>query len=186
MNETTSRAIRARFHDSAVSRVTRMYAATLPDIFAETLQNARRAGATRVRVSLAGPEDRPIVTVADDGAGIARPGVLLSFGENGWDNELVRREDAAGMGMLSLARRGCTVASRPRSPNDESTTGWRVQTLARALPRRGRGGGVDGRRRALPARHGGRVRSDGDRERRGHPSGAPERRPALPAARPLR
>ena len=66
--------IRARFHDSAVSRVTRMYAATLADIFAETLQNARRAGATRVRVSISGPQDRPIVTVADDGAGIARSG----------------------------------------------------------------------------------------------------------------
>ena len=51
------------------------------------------------------------VTVADDGAGIADPAVLLSFGENGWDEELVRREDAAGFGFASLARRGCTVSS---------------------------------------------------------------------------
>ena len=119
--------IRARFHDSAVSRVTRMYAATLTDIFAETLQNARRAGATRVRVSLSDPEDRPVVTVADDGAGIADPSVLLSFGENGWEGELVRREDAAGMGMLSLARRGCAVASRPRAAGGESAPGWRIE-----------------------------------------------------------
>ena len=55
--------IRVGFHDSAVSRVTRMYA--------ETLQNARRAGAACVRVSLSGPEDRPTVTIADDGANIA-------------------------------------------------------------------------------------------------------------------
>ena len=123
--------IRARFHDSAVSRVTRMYAATLADIFAETLQNARRAGATRVRVSLSGPEDRPTVTVADDGAGIADPGVLLSFGENGWDGERVAAEDAAGMGMLSLARRGCAVSSRPRSANGEPVAGWRVALLPR-------------------------------------------------------
>ena len=124
MNKTPR--IRARFHDSAVSRVTRMYAATLADIFAETLQNARRAGATRVRVSLAGPVDHPVVTVADDGAGIADPAVLLSFGENGWDDALVAAEDAAGMGMLSLARRGCTVASRPRIANGEPAPGWRV------------------------------------------------------------
>ena len=121
--------IRARFHDSAVSRVTRMYAATLADLFAETLQNARRAGATRVDVSLAGPEDRPIVTVADDGAGIADPAVLLSFGENGWDGALVAAEDAAGMGMLSLARRGCTVVSRPRPAGGAPVSGWRVELL---------------------------------------------------------
>jgi len=122
-----ARTIRARIHDSALKRVTRTFAATLADIFAETLQNARRAGATRVNVVL-GEHERnggPIVTVLDDGQGIADPRVLLSFGENGWSGELVQREDAAGMGMLSLARRGCAVSSRPRAPGDAS--GWRVE-----------------------------------------------------------
>ena len=50
------------------------------------------------------------VTIADDGSGIADPAVLLSFGENGWSDDLVRREDAAGFGFASLSRRGC---SRP-------------------------------------------------------------------------
>ncbi len=127
MNDTAT--IRARIHDSAIRRVTRTFAATLADIFTETLQNSRRAGATRVRVAVAGPADTgPLtVTVTDDGAGIADPAVLLSFGENGWSEDLVRREDAAGMGMLSLARRGCTVSSRPRSTNGEPAPGWRVQ-----------------------------------------------------------
>ena len=116
--------ISARVHDGALSRVTRMYAAGLADVFTETLQNSRRAGATRVRVTINASEDTPgalSVTVTDDGAGIADPAVLLSFGENGWSEDLVRREDAAGMGFLSLARRGCTVASRPRS-----APAWRV------------------------------------------------------------
>ena len=65
--------------------------------------------------------------VTDDGAGIADASVLLSFGENGWNEDLVRREDAAGMGMLSLARRGCTVSSRPRTMNDEPRPGWRIE-----------------------------------------------------------
>ena len=100
MNDTAT--IRARIHDSAIRRVTRTFTATLADIFTETLQNSRRAGATRVRVAVAGPADTgPLtVTVTDDGAGIADPAVLLSFGENGWSEDLVRREDAAGMGML--------------------------------------------------------------------------------------
>ena len=105
MNNTTSLppAIRAGIHDSAIRRVTRAYDGGLASVFAETLQNARRGGATRVRVSVSGNEDSPAVTVADDGAGIADPAVLLSFGENGWPGGLVRREDAAGMGMLCKA-----------------------------------------------------------------------------------
>ncbi len=127
-----NRTIRARIHESAVKRVTRIYAATLADIFAETLQNSRRAGATSVRVSVSRPAaaagGTPLtVTVSDDGAGIADPAVLLSFGENGWDDATVRREDAAGFGLASLARRNCAVSSRPRSPDGESLPGWKVQ-----------------------------------------------------------
>ena len=134
-----TRTIRARIHETAVKRVTRIYAATLADIFAETLQNGRRAGAARVHISVSAPAARPdeiaaatggtplAVTVSDDGAGIADPAVLLSFGENGWDDALVRREDAAGFGFASLARRNCTVSSRPRSWGGETLPGWRVQ-----------------------------------------------------------
>ena len=130
-----TRTIRARIHETAVKRVTRIYAATLADIFAETLQNSRRAGATRVHIAVAGLPGRAAeprgphftVTIADDGAGIADPAVLLSFGENGWDDATVRREDAAGFGFASLARRSCAVASRPRSPDGQIVPGWRVQ-----------------------------------------------------------
>ena len=127
MNDTPT--IRARIHDSAIKRVTRTFAAGLPDIFTETLQNSRRAGATRVHVAVSGSDGNITVTVTDDGAGIADPAVLLSFGENGWSEDLVRREDAAGMGMLSLARRGCTVSSRPRATSGEPAPGWRVEIL---------------------------------------------------------
>ncbi len=134
MNQT----IRARIHDSAVRRVTRIYASTLSDVFLEALQNSRRAGATRVRISVAAPTanaagpaaetgETPLtVTVADDGMGIPDPAVLLSFGENGWSDDLVRREDAAGFGFASLSRRGCTVSSRPRSPDGQTMPGWIV------------------------------------------------------------
>ena len=129
------RTIRARIHESAVRRVTRTYAATLAEIFTELLQNARRAGATGVGISVeraAAGENVPdgetqfAVAVADDGGGIADPAVLLSFGENGWSDDLVRREDAAGFGFASLARRGCAVSSRPRPPDGETLPGWRV------------------------------------------------------------
>ena len=124
--------IRARIHDSAIRRVTRIYASTLSDVMTEALQNSRRADATRVRIAIAplagqlSGEPGFTVTIADDGSGIVDPAVLLSFGENGWSDDLVRREDAAGFGFASLSRRGCTVSSRPRSPDDSTMPGWRV------------------------------------------------------------
>ena len=127
MNDTAT--IRARIHDSAIRRVTRTFAASIGEVFSETLQNSRRAGATRVRVAVTGSDGNLTVTVTDDGAGIADPAVLLSFGENGWSEDLVAAEDAAGMGMLSLARRGCTVSSRPRATDGDPAPGWRVELL---------------------------------------------------------
>ena len=63
-------------------------------------------------------------------AGIAYPTVLLSFGENGWSEDLAAAaEDAAGMGMLSLARRGGTVSSRTRATDSDPAPGWRVELL---------------------------------------------------------
>ena len=133
--------IRARIHESALKRVTKLYASSLGDVFTETLQNARRSGATRVRVTvgthsgqsaLRGSESSETaltVTVTDDGTGIEDPAVLLSFGENGWTDDIVAREDAAGMGILSLAHRGCRIASQTRTADSHAGHGWSVDLM---------------------------------------------------------
>ncbi len=130
--------IRARVHQSALKRVTKFWASRPIEIFTEVLQNSRRAGAARIHVTVetltepAGrapepSEPRLAVTVTDDGVGIADPAVLLSFGENRWSDEMVAREDAAGMGILSLAHRGCRISSRPRTPDGQAGHGWSVE-----------------------------------------------------------
>lgn len=118
--------VRACVHAGAIARVTRFFNATLRDVFAELLQNARRAGAGRVDVSTEDDGDAIRVTVADDGAGVADPALLLSFGESGWDARTARDEDAAGMGLFSLARRGCVVASRRRAPDGGVPSAWSI------------------------------------------------------------
>ena len=124
--------IRARVHDSAIDRVTRFFDATLAGAFIELIQNSRRAGATRMWTSSPRPSPRPRpaggirVTVTDDGNGIADPAVLLSFGESGWDEDIARREDPAGIGVYALSKRGCTVSSRARGPLLDLAPGWRV------------------------------------------------------------
>ena len=128
MNQTSHlpATIRARVHAGAIDRVTRFYANSLADTFAELLQNARRSGATRVDVTTEAVADQGFrVTVCDDGAGIADPAVLLSFGESGWDDATARREDPAGMGIYALSRRGCTVASRSlAAASGLASPGW--------------------------------------------------------------
>ena len=122
--------IRARNHEGAIPRGTRAFAVGLADIFTETLQNARRAGAGGVAVALSRADGALAITVTDDGDGIADPGVLLSFGETGWSDALMRNEHAGGTGLMCFGRRGCTIESRPRSLSGEQAPGWRV-ALAR-------------------------------------------------------
>ncbi len=56
------RTIQAQFDGAALRRATRFFAGTLEDIFNELLQNARRAGASEVRMSV-----RPDGTEEDGG-----------------------------------------------------------------------------------------------------------------------
>ena len=113
-----SATIRARVGDSAIDKVTRLFSAGLADIFTETLQNSRRGGATRVTATIEQDGDTTRVTLIDDGAGIADPAVLLTFGESGWKAGIAEAEDPAGFGLLALSRRGCTL--RWRVPGGEN------------------------------------------------------------------
>lgn len=63
----------------------------------ELLQNARRAQATHVHITA----DDDTLTVSDDGTGIADLQTLIFIAESGWDDELIVRENAFGLGVLS-------------------------------------------------------------------------------------
>ncbi|MDJ0276291.1 ATP-binding protein [Sphingomonas sp. 2R-10] len=58
----------------------------------------------------------------DDGRGIDDPAALLALGRSGWDAEIARSEDPAGMGVFSLAGRDVEIRSRMR----RAPGGWRV------------------------------------------------------------
>ena len=107
------------------SRVAQFFDSTTRTIVDELLQNARRAGATRIDVTV----DDGAVTITDDGCGIDDPAVLLNFGRSHWDDDTLRRETPAGMGLASLARRTAVIKTRRRGAAPEDA--WRV-TLAPA------------------------------------------------------
>ena len=118
--------IRARVGNGAIDKVTRLFNASLPDACVELLQNARRAGATRIMVNTEPLGGATRVTIIDDGAGIADPQVLLSFGDSDWKAGIAKAEDPAGMGLLSLSRRGCTVRWRALDEYDSPGPGYRL------------------------------------------------------------
>ena len=120
----SSATIRARVGDSAIDKVTRLFSASLADIFTETLQNSRRGGANRVAATIEQDGDTTRVTLIDDGAGIADPAVLLTFGESNWKAGIAEAEDPAGFGLLALSRRGCTL--RWRVPGQDPSPGYRL------------------------------------------------------------
>ena len=119
-----SATIRARVGDSAIDKVTRLFSSGLADIFTETLQKSRRGGANHVAATIEQDGDSTRVTLADDGAGIADPAVLLTFGESNWKAGIAEAEDPAGFGLLALSRRGCTL--RWRVPGGDPSPGYRL------------------------------------------------------------
>ena len=110
--------IQASIHQEALSRVPSFFNATIREILNELLQNARRAGATRVEITTT-PES---MTVVDNGQGMPDPWALLAFGQSGWDETTTMNEHPAGMGLYTLARRE-EVTVRSRCPDGVA---WQV------------------------------------------------------------
>lgn len=119
--------IRASVSPETITRVGRLFNNTLPDVVRELLQNARRAGASEVRIALS-REDGVRLTISDDGIGIADPASVLTLGESRWDGDIGRSEDPAGMGMFSMAGHAVTIVSR----HVASTTAWTAKVSAEA------------------------------------------------------
>lgn len=114
--------IRPRVGEQLITKVSRLFNGTIADILNELFQNARRAGATSVDVDLADDKGQPTLYITDDGRGIDDPASFVTLGRSGWSDDIVRREDPAGMGVFSLAGRRVTVRSFSQAAN----AGWSV------------------------------------------------------------
>lgn len=101
--------------EDAISKVSRLFNATLDDIFAELFQNARRAGATQISVSqIEHPDLGPVICLIDNGPGLTDPRDLFTLGQSAWDADTQSLEDAAGMGFFSLAGRRVRIIAQQK------------------------------------------------------------------------
>jgi hypothetical protein len=110
--------ISAKVHGGILEKADRLFRNDDAGVWIELLQNARRAGATKVTVSIeeSGSESRSCsVTIQDNGTGIEDFQNLLSLGASGWNEETQAKEDPAGMGFFSLCRSEVKVQSGNQS-----------------------------------------------------------------------
>ena len=100
----------AKVDPRLLSKADRLFTGSVEGRVIEILQNARRAGATEVRIS----NKDGLITVQDNGSGIDDFQKLLDLGGSGWDEKLEAGEDPAGVGLFSLAPRKVTIISGSR------------------------------------------------------------------------
>jgi len=100
----------AKVNPRLLSKADRLFTGSIEGRIIEILQNARRAGATEVRIT----NKDGMITVADNGSGIDDFQKLLDLGGSGWDEQLEAGEDPAGVGLFSLAPREVTIISGSR------------------------------------------------------------------------
>jgi len=99
--------IQATVNPRLLTKASRLFTGTLQGRIIEILQNARRAGATKVEITNEGG----FVTIRDNGRGIDDFARLLDLGGSGWKNALEQSEDPAGVGIFCLATRHVTIRS---------------------------------------------------------------------------
>jgi len=100
--------IYAKVSPGILARADRMFDGTPKGRMNELIQNARRAKATTVSVTL-GNDGK--VSVHDDGAGIDDFSALLDMGRSNWSRNCEAAEDPAGIGLFCLAPGHVTIAS---------------------------------------------------------------------------
>jgi hypothetical protein len=110
--DTTIQKIRGAIGAKVLSKAPELFNQSISVVLSELLQNSRRAGATRVNITLASAGSRTFVTMKDNGGGIDDLQKLVTFGESGWNMALDIAENAAGMGIFSVASRGATFESK--------------------------------------------------------------------------
>ncbi len=93
---------------------------TKPNTYvAELIQNARRSGATQIKITL---DSNKLFIIEDDGCGISDFNTLLAVGASGWELETIEAENAFGVGLLSAVHAAKHIRIESTSGTIESDT----------------------------------------------------------------
>jgi K+-sensing histidine kinase KdpD len=110
----TAKTIRGGVDVALLDKADRLFGNDDEGIWIEVLQNARRAGATTISISIeesAPDADVCTATVEDNGRGITDFQTLVTLGHSEWTEDTQASEDPAGMGFFSLCHSDVEVHS---------------------------------------------------------------------------
>jgi len=114
--------------DNLFKTLRRTFANALSEMLGEVLQNSQRAGATRVEIATSAGKEQSIVTIEDDGRGIADWRALLVVAQSDFDRAVMEDQAPMGVGFGSvLAYDGIAsvgIASGGRSLHIETGRWW--------------------------------------------------------------
>lgn len=90
--------IKVQTNQSIISKLKNAF--TSPGcVLSEAMQNARRAGASKVEFSYL---DEDALLIVDDGTGISDLADFLTLAGSGWSEEVIQKEGAFGLGSFSM------------------------------------------------------------------------------------
>lgn len=99
-----TKTIRLCVNEKRLPEILRNSFTSWQNVLKELLQNARRAGATEIRMSY--EAKTKTLEINDDGRGISNMQDLLHIAESGWDADLKAEEQAYGIGFMSALYAG--------------------------------------------------------------------------------
>jgi len=106
----TNETVSLNFNTEALKKSLRFAFANDTTVLSELVQNARRAGATKVWITTAtGQDGVGQISVLNNGKGLENFQVLLSVATSGWDEEVTKNEGPYGLGFLSCLYAGTHV-----------------------------------------------------------------------------
>lgn len=94
--------LKASVGQNFLAKAHRLFDSSPETIFGELVQNSRRAGATSIEVTIEEKEN-PTVVYFDNGRGIEDLSQILALSDSDWEEDIMRDEEPAGMGLFSLA-----------------------------------------------------------------------------------
>jgi hypothetical protein len=97
----------AKVSPRLLTKADRLFTGSMEGRIIELLQNARRAGASEVRIT----NKNNLISIQDNGSGIQDFQKLLDLGSSGWNEQIESGEDPAGVGLFSLAPRQVVITS---------------------------------------------------------------------------
>ncbi len=114
--------------DNLFKTLRRTFANALSEMLGEVLQNSQRAGATRVEIATSAGKEQSIVTIEDDGRGIADWRALLVVAQSDFDRAVMEDQAPMGVGFGSVLAydsiASVGIASGGRSLHIETGRGW--------------------------------------------------------------